>query len=98
MLLRLPNLYVFSESFVRKGNFRCFCRTVPSNYIFQGRNLNFLLNYVLLLSQRFGHISVQGTVLEDELCGMGEHVICARWQCCACSDQLFCCCLACFGL
>lgn len=54
--------------------------------------------YVLLLSQRFGHISVQGTVLEDELCGMGEHVICARWQCCACSDQLFCCCLACFGL
>lgn len=46
MLLRLPNLYVFSESFVRKGNFRCFCGTVPSNYIFQGRNLNFLLNYV----------------------------------------------------
>lgn len=59
---------------------------------------NFLLNYVLLLSQHFGHISVQGTVLEDELCGMGECVIYARWQCCACSDQLFCCCLACFGL
>lgn len=39
VLLRLPYLYVFSESFVGEGNFRCFCRTVPLAIFFKGEIL-----------------------------------------------------------
>lgn len=51
------------------------------NHIFQGRNLNFVLNYVFFCLNILVASVCKGLCLR-----MSFH---ARWQCCACSDQLF---------